>query len=166
MVGEISIFLILYKGPICLLIFGVQGDLEAFAVSFEPLAVFFSIQMTLWYCGDDDAGRGLFPCIRCTERLGRMVGDRKEKKLIAILISGYLMCITCPLLPHLEWWCFLFLGNRPMVHIPVGNLLSTMQYRSVLRLDPTGSGRTKKETRIRVRRTAINCPHQNVCRRE
>ena len=62
-------------------------------MSFEPLAVFFSTQMTLWYCGDDDAGRGRFPRIRCTERLGRMVGDREEKKLIVIPISGYLMCI-------------------------------------------------------------------------
>ena len=92
-VGEISIFLILYKGPICLLVFGVRGELEAFTVSFELLAVFFSTQMTLWYYGDDDAGRGRFPRIRCTERLGRIVGDKKRKNLIAIPISGYLMCI-------------------------------------------------------------------------
>ena len=34
----------------------------------------------------------------------------------------------------------------------------------VLHLDPTGSGRTERRARSRVRRTAIDCPHQNACR--
>ena len=35
----------------------------------------------------------------------------------------------------------------------------------LLCLDPTGSGRTERGARSRVRRTAINCPHQNACRK-
>ena len=36
----------------------------------------------------------------------------------------------------------------------------------LLRSDPTGSGRTEGRTRSRVRRTAIDCPHQNACRED
>ena len=36
----------------------------------------------------------------------------------------------------------------------------------VLRSDPTGSGRTEGGRKDRVRRTAIDCPHQNACRRD
>ena len=32
--------------------------------------------------------------------------------------------------------------------------------------DPTGSGRTEGRVKDRVRRTAINSPHQNACRRD
>ena len=35
----------------------------------------------------------------------------------------------------------------------------------LLRSDPTGSRRTERRTKGRVRRTAIDCPHQNTCRK-
>ena len=35
----------------------------------------------------------------------------------------------------------------------------------VLRLDPTGSGCTEGRDEDRVQRTAIDCPHQNACRK-
>ena len=35
--------------------------------------------------------------------------------------------------------------------------------KQVLRSDPTGSGRTEERTKRQIRRTAIDCPHQNAC---
>lgn len=52
--GEIPTLLLLLRGVDFILIFGVWGDSETFAVTFSPLAVFFSTQRTLSY-GDDEA---------------------------------------------------------------------------------------------------------------
>ena len=61
--GEDSSFPILLRGTPCFLVFGVCGEPETAVISFEPLAVFFSTQITLSYCGDDEAGQGCFPRI-------------------------------------------------------------------------------------------------------
>jgi hypothetical protein len=47
--GEAPNLRILLRGVVCLLIFGVRGEAETFAVIFEPLAVFCSTQITLSY---------------------------------------------------------------------------------------------------------------------
>ena len=62
-VGESSTLLFLLRGVILFLIFGVRGEPVALAVTFEPLAVFFSSQITFSYCGDDEAFRGRFLAI-------------------------------------------------------------------------------------------------------
>lgn len=61
--GESSNLLILLEGIVCFLTLGVRGEPEILAVTFGPLAVFFSTQITLSYCGDDEAGRARFPRI-------------------------------------------------------------------------------------------------------
>ena len=54
--GESSNILILLEGIVCFLTLGVWGEPEILAVTFGPLAVFSSTQITLSYCGDDEAG--------------------------------------------------------------------------------------------------------------
>ena len=48
---------------------------------------------------------------------------------------------------------------------PVGIWALVSSVCHLLRLDPTESGRTEGRDEDRVRRTAIDCPHQNACRK-
>jgi hypothetical protein len=61
----------------CFLIFGVQGEFETFAEIFEPLAVFFSTQITLSYCGNIETVRAHFP--RIIEVQGGRAGWREKR---------------------------------------------------------------------------------------
>ena len=83
---------------------------------------------------------------------------------------------------HADWELFSSCGthcvghNRPRVvfmcldtltrELSGGAAGDPWQQHVMLRSDPTGSGRTEGGTKRRVRRTAIDCPHQNTCRRD
>ena len=63
--------------------------------------------------------------------------------------------------------------GAPAMHViqrdpswPYLSRLQSVHVSRVLCSDPTGSGRTEGGTKRRVRRVAIDYPHQNVCRRK
>ena len=74
-----------------------------------------------------------------------------------------------------HWTLFSRLHKQVVVEIQVITNLRSNSWRAklyylyywgcLLRSDPTGSGRTKGRRKDRVRRTAIDCPPQNACRR-